>query len=228
MQTYPITLRPARHGNMSTLPTKIIFVDEKYIGTHEGIRGHNLLLVLKSILRRGYSGPPIAVIEHGRDHIYQSDKIAPFSYVELIKHGQVGVADGHHRITALRILSSLSLLNLSIIPVQIIPARDSSVVKIAVNKQKENIITLADIEKCFPVPEKIMLPSTTTFKVKLSTDEWVRLRDGQPDVLIPPTQLFNYQKLRQLKENFILSPLQEEQVKPYVGTTHLENVFLEI
>lgn len=141
--------------------------------------------MLSSLLSNGYRGPAISVLESGNDSIYESLEQNKTKVFDNLRYGQVGIADGHNRLAALRILESLGLLKLKHFPVQIIPGRKPNLVAIRVSKEGETPLTIEDIEKCFTDPNEIIDPdSTSHFEAAFLDNKWRRVREGQPDMII--------------------------------------------
>lgn len=175
-------LQPARSSDNSLIPVKVIYVDLNLIGTHEAIDDNKFKTVYNSILENGYQGPPISIIEKGQDKIFND---LPDNSNLIIEYGQVGIADGHNRLAALRVLNEEGKLRESMIPVQIIPGRQPNLVRIATLDEKETPLTINEIENNFTVEQSVIKKiSTSHFQGKLSTGGFARIRETQPDMIV--------------------------------------------
>lgn len=204
-QKSDLILEQARESSLSLLPPKFIFVPLDSIGVHEkpnNLRTDQLIVVLNSLLSNGYRGPAISVLESSNDSIYESLEPNKTKVFDNLRYGQVGIADGHNRLAALRILNSLGLLKLKHFPVQIIPGRKPELVAIRASKEEETPLTVEDIEKCFTDPNETIDPSSTShFEAAFRDNKWRRVREGQPDIVINREDLIDLEKLRQLENH---------------------------
>ncbi len=188
-------ISPARNSAKSLVPPKFIVVNIDKIGTHEianNIHDDQMSDVLKSLKERGYKGPAISVFQAGSDSIYDSIQENTFEKVD-IEYGKIGVADGHNRLAALKQLDAQGLLKSKYIPVQIIPARKPDLVAIKVEGPTEPIWTVEQIESCFSEEGKTMKDSKNTshFEVAFTDGIWRRIRECQPDIEIPLSELIS-------------------------------------
>jgi hypothetical protein len=203
---FKLICEEARKSSLSLLPFKYIWVPIDFIGVHElpnNLRSDQISTVIISFLKNGYRGPAISVIEHGRDAIYDaleknSDMVLPH-----LCYGQIGIADGHNRLAALNILKSLHLLRLTYFPVQIIPGRKPDIVTVRTTNKGEIPLTIEEIESCFSDANKTIDPNSTShFEAAFSDNKWRRVREGQPDIVIPKGNMIDLVKLRRLKNRF--------------------------
>jgi hypothetical protein len=179
------SLKQSRHSDQSGFPAKIIYADYRMIGTHEEHWPSEVERFVNEILKDGYTWPPIAVFQTGSDELFKTVKNN--DRVEL-KFGEVGVADGHHRFAAIGLLGICGLLRDHYIPVQVIPAHDSSLIR-NIPDSKQSAVSIAEIESRFSDPSNKFPIMTTRFSTRLKTGEWVPLRECQPDMLIEPDTL---------------------------------------
>lgn len=183
----------ARYSDKTLLIPKFIVVDIYKIGTHEianNIHENQTSDIVKSLIKYGYKGPAISVIEAGKDNLYETISQDEFGKYE-IEFGQVGVADGHNRLTALKQLDKLGRLKTKFLPVQVIPGRKQEIVAIKVENPSERIWAIEEIESCFKEENKTMLDSKNTshFEVAFTDGVWRRIRDSQPDIEISLNEL---------------------------------------
>lgn len=183
---YKIT--QARNSDKTLLIPKFLVVDIYKIGSHEianNVHENQTSDVIKSLIKYGYKGPAISVLEKGKDNFYETISQNTFNRFE-IEYGSVGVADGHNRLAALKELDKLGKLKSRYIPVQIIPARKSEIVAIKVENPDEKIWTIEEIESCFIEENKTMQDSKSTshFEVAFNDGIWRRIREAQPDIEI--------------------------------------------
>jgi len=100
-----------------------------------------------------------------------------------VKYGDVGVADGHHRFKSIKLLGERGLLKEVYVPVQLIPAHDTEVVRIGTLSQEEQPLSIQEIERCFKEPTKVIPLCTSHFQTKLADGDWQRLQFSQPDLV---------------------------------------------
>lgn len=158
----------ARKSKLSSFPVELRLFDPRDIATHEKQRPDAERYVYESMLERGYNGPPIAV--------FASMK------------GVIGIADGHHRLKALKQLAREGKLKCTKIPMQIFDAH-ADIIRIAVMGKDENPLSLKEIEACFEEPNKAIPVCTSHFQTKLSNGDWVRLQLAQPNIVIAKPEL---------------------------------------
>jgi hypothetical protein len=164
------------------LPIRIAFINARELGTHENTDDAKLNAVDESIRKNGYSGPAITVFECGNDIIYDT-LVDGINRVDISsgKYGTFGIADGHNRLATLLSLIDQHVLKTSLIPVQIIPAHDSSMIRVGVSSEDEQPLTVAEIEGCF-TSKSLIIPANSTahFQALLSDGSWKRLKYSQP------------------------------------------------
>jgi len=183
----------ARNSDKTLMLPKFMIVDINKIGTHEianNVHENQTFDVIESLIKFGYKGPAISVFETGKDSYYETISQNTFNEFK-IEYGQIGVADGHNRLAALKDLDNQGKLKSRFLPVQIIPARNQSIVKIKVDDPKEEIWTIEQIESCFKEKEKTMQDSKNTshFEIAFMDGVWRRIREAQPDIYIPLDEL---------------------------------------
>ena len=184
---YKIT--QARNCSKTLLIPKFLVVDIYKIGTHEianNVHENQTSDVVKSLIKNGYKGPAISVLEASNDNFYNTIPLNTFNKYK-VGYGKIGVADGHNRLTALKELDRQGKLKNRYLPVQIIPARKPEVIKIKVDNPIERIWTIEEIENCFKEENKTMQDSKNTshFEVAFVDGIWRRLQEAQPDIEIP-------------------------------------------
>src|SRR5579863_4010618 len=128
MELLKYVVDDARSSTKSLLPNLFAYIDYRLIGTHEHTRESNTSTVYKAIQENGYNGPALSVFYVGDD-----DELPNLKLGSLIEgeYGVVGIADGHNRLEAIRLLDEKGLLISHYIPVQVIPAHDASIVRIS-------------------------------------------------------------------------------------------------
>lgn len=184
-------VQPARDSQLAKVPFKVILVDYHEIGSHEHIRHPEAVeQLVGSMLAHGYQGPPLAVFQAGSDDWFDNFKagqtITP-------RYGELGIADGHHRLQAITILGEQGLLHEPIIPVQIIPGRQPSLVRLATMHAGEEPLPITAIEACFADPgAAIPRAGTTHFQAHLNDGQWLRLAQSQPDIVITRDDLVQH------------------------------------
>lgn len=163
---------PARQSGLSNIPFKAIYADYHGIGTHEHIRHPETVEALvEAMVSAVYQGPPLAVVEAGN---------------------RLGIADGHHRLQALKILRQRGLLRDPQVPVQVVPADRTDLVRLATMRSREEPLPLSAITACFTDPDAAIPPSGTThFQARLNNGKWVRLAEAQPDIVITRDDLLH-------------------------------------
>jgi len=158
-------------------------MDYKLIGTHELPRATNTSVVYDSLLQQGYRGPAISVF-----FPYTDAALAEVESGGLLHlaYGEVGIADGHNRLEVLRLLDVQGRLASPYIPVQLIPAHDPQLIcRMHIDDPSKEPLPLTVVESCFAGPLKIIPVINSCFAAKLTDGTWVRVRDAQPDVIIP-------------------------------------------
>jgi hypothetical protein len=180
----------ARQSGLSKVPFKAIFVDYRLIGTHEHIRHPEAIHELtKSILKTGYQGPPLAVFQAGSDQWFESASEGQTLHVNV---GDIGIADGHHRLQAISMLDQEGLLQNPFIPVQLVPAHHHDLIRLASMRREEQPLPITAIEACFVEVGAAIPPSGTShFQSKLKNGNWVRLAQAQPDIVIDRDHLLH-------------------------------------
>jgi hypothetical protein len=166
----------------SLLPKVFAYTDYRTIGTHENARGANTNTVYDAMKEQGYKGPALCVFSAGDDSALQNLK--PESIIPA-RYGLVGIADGHNRLEALRLLDEEGLLRSRYVPVQVMPAHDQSVIRISTRDLDDPALQVKDIERHFVVPGSVISTINSYFETKLKDGSWVPLSEAQPDVLIP-------------------------------------------
>jgi len=183
------TITPARDSGLAVFDQKIVLLDQALIGTSERIRHEDSLNEIEASIReRGYDGPVITVFEQHRDDLY--NQINGRETLSHITFGQLGVADGHHRLEAIRRLALRHQLPNMLIPCQLIPAHDPDCIKLATLHDNETPLELTAIEDCFMNPDAIIPPASTThFQARLKDGRWVRLANATPNLRISIAEL---------------------------------------
>lgn len=198
------TVSPVRRYSDSLISLKIVYVDFRVIGIHEQCKADRALEEERSMLEAGYHGPAISVFQVGSDEIYKNIKLDQQLSLE---YGEIGVADGHHRLAAITQLSQKGLLKSPVIPVQLIPAHDTDVVRCTILPLVDGEAILANekpmlveaVEAYFKNPhETIPVDYTTRFQARLKSGEWMWIRESQPDIIIGVEDLIS-QTARQNK-----------------------------
>lgn len=187
-----ITIKPARLSLTCNLPVRIGTVDYKLIGTYEHTHPMRVLALVRSMLLNGLVGPAICVFQQQADTIFNGLPDAQPTPVNVTSYGQIGVADGHHRLAAVAILDNMGLLKTPNIPVQFVPARQSDIIRMVTSEigdrplaPGEQPLGISDIEDCFRHAAQTIPPNLTVhFDVRFQdrSFNWIRL--GQPDVVI--------------------------------------------
>ncbi len=183
----PYAIKAARHSRLATISTKIIYVDYKLIGIHEECKPGWAEEIAASILKHGYRGPAISVFQVGSDELYESagegEKVA-------LSYGDLGVADGHHRLAAIINLGIRGLLKDSAIPVQVIPAHDQCKIRTVSFMAGAVPTPITAIEAYLRNSTQAFPYGSTHFQTVLTTGEWVPISESQPDMNIQASQLF--------------------------------------
>ena len=182
MRLSPYHIIENRQSTRSALPRKFVYVDYRLIGTHELPRAVNTTVVYDSMLRQGYNGPAISVFFPDDDAALSQvvdGSLLPLGY------GQVGVADGHNRLEALRLLDMQGRLQSPYVPVQLIPAHDPELIcRIHIDDPAKEPLPLSVVESCFAEPMNVIPVINSCFAAKLTDGSWVRVRDAQPDIAV--------------------------------------------
>jgi hypothetical protein len=98
-----------------------------------------------------------------------------------------------------RLLDQLGLLKTQLVPVQLIPARDQSIIRIGTLKDHETPLSVVQIESCFAEPGAVIPPQLTShFQVSFRDGTWDRVREGQPDVVIAKADFLDLNRLEVL------------------------------
>jgi hypothetical protein len=186
----------ARQSHMAQMPLRIAYIDYRSIGVHELPREANTSAVYDSISDHGYEGPPISAFFSYND--YPLRYIGPNELIE-VSYGVVGVADGHNRLEAFHRLDIEGRLRSPIIPVQLIPAHNPRHVSLfdLANPHPEQIGsmckkclgTLSLIDTCHLFRGLIIKDISECFLAKLTDGTDVRVRWGQPDIVIEKDEL---------------------------------------
>lgn len=190
MKLPPYHIVERRQSLRSVLPRKFAYIDYRLIGTHELPRVANTTLVYDSLLQLGYQGPAISVF-----YAYSDDPLSKIIDGSLlhIGYGEVGVADGHNRLEALRLLDMQGYLRSPYIPVQLVPAHDAELIyRIHIDDPAKEPLPLSVVENCFAEPMNIIPVINSCFTAKITDGSWVRVRDAQPDIVISKDNLLSF------------------------------------
>ncbi len=189
------TVKNARFSQLSKLPLKFAYILLDLIGTHElanNLSNNQVQSILNSLLKYGYEGPAISAIEREGDVIYDTILTNQVQVLDNISYGQLGIADGHNRLEALKILQAQKILKHQYIPIQIIPGRKPEIVSLRASKIDETPLTIEQIESCFTNPNLTIDPkSTTHFEAAFRDGQWRRVREGQPNIIIKREELID-------------------------------------
>jgi hypothetical protein len=142
--------------------------------------------VYRSLVGHGYHGPAVAVFCAGDDRRAQG--LVPDIRVSE-RYGVIGVADGHHRLGALKLLDERRLLRSPLIVVQLIPAHDTRVVRINHPDPSQTPVDIAEVETCFETQANVITPCDSYFEARLQDGSWVKISDAQPDIVIASQEL---------------------------------------
>jgi len=214
-----IQIQQARSSEKCDLPLKIVFLDPDNIGIHEDHNPKKLAAVLASILKEGYSGPAIAVMPSENSEIFQRAK--NLTVLTTNAELETGIIDGHNRLVAFKILRILEVLNFDLIPAQLIPI-PSNLVYISSLFRFFKPIPISKIQKINSSPGKTLSHrSPSHFRIKINDGSNVRIRDGQPDVIIPRAELLDL-------ENFDASIIERkaQYISPFISIEKLKEILL--
>ena len=187
----PIQIQSARSSENCDMQTKIVFVDMDLIGVHEDTNHEKLKSILVSILRTGYKGPAISIMESANEGLFET--ATDQTQLNITKPFQVGIVDGHNRLAIFKILKLLGILNYQLIPAQLIPVQ-SGIVQTASLDTSKAPLSISQIQASNANPNSYLSQSETFFQIKLRSGEAVRVREGQPDITITPEELFSFSK----------------------------------
>lgn len=208
-----VAIKSARLSQHTLLPIRLALAEYRLIGTHENPRPTKLLPVLESILRSGFNGPAVSVLQPKHDELFHSLIGEDIPMLSLKRYGEIGVADGHNRLAVLGLLDQLGLLKNRAIPVQLIPAHDPAVIRIAVKSPTEVPLSVDQIAQHFTNPQKTIDPMLTSyFEVRFSDETWGRVRKGQPDVVIARPDFLKLERLSQLQQQAKSSSLRLDEL----------------
>lgn len=182
----PYVIRAARRSSLATISPKIVYVDYKLIGIHEECKPGWAEVIAAAMQKNGYRGPAISVFQVGSDALYES--VSGGEKLDL-SYGDVGVADGHHRLAALVNLRERGLLKEPMIPVQVIPAHDQNKIRTVSYIDGVAPTPITAVEMYLRNPSQVFPFGSTHFQTMLSTGEWVPISEGQPDLNIQSSQL---------------------------------------
>jgi hypothetical protein len=178
------SLRAARRSAEAMVPVRIVYVDYRLIGTHEQVMPQEVDRLERQMLEAGYQFAPLAVFQAGSDRLFTTARDNELLRVKL---GEIGVADGHHRLAALRSLSERGRLREPVVPVQLMPAHDETRVRYLVLSGEQ--LPLEKVEEIFKAPGHNLPVTTTRFLTLMKTGDWAYVQDAQPDLLIEPAEL---------------------------------------
>ena len=185
----------ARQSPATALPLRLIQADLQEVGTHEPTDLTKLEALLTAFLSQGYQGPPVSVLHRDSDTLFSSLQTEEPLLLTTISYGDIGVADGHHRLQALRVLDWANLLAVRELPFQLVPARNPDIVRLASSIPETKPFTLTEIVACFPDERTVISDCATYFEARLADGTWQRLQESQPDVHIPLEDLVRIQDL---------------------------------
>jgi hypothetical protein len=176
----------ARYSRMALMPRLFAYIDYRSLGVHEPPRARNTELVYNSMTDIGYRGPAISTFFALSDD--WMDDVEPFSVLEDMPYGVVGVADGHNRLETFRLLDGERRLRSPIIPVQLVPAHNPWLIHLYDDEKPHPeelrsacgycVGRLALIDECHMDPERVIENNTTYYAARLDDGASSRIRSA--------------------------------------------------
>lgn len=214
-----IEIQDARKSTDCDLEVKIIFVRPDTIGIHEDHDPQKLKDVLVSILRNGFRGPAISVMELTNEWTFEK-----LHNLDVVTNSSCdfGVIDGHNRLVAFKLLKLIGILRHDFIPVQLMPTH-SNVVFTATSDPTKAPVSIETVKKINSTPgQTLSNQSPSHFRVRFKDGSDSRIREGQPDVIINLNELLNLTVLdgRTLNDG-------AEEISQYIPINELKKILLE-
>ncbi|MEK9156982.1 MAG: hypothetical protein AAB448_02520 [Patescibacteria group bacterium] len=183
-----IEIQNARRSADCDLEVKIIFIRPDAIGIHEDHDPQKLREVFVSILRSGYRGPAISVMELTSEWAFEKirdrDTVTDPSL-------NFGVIDGHNRLVVFKLLKLIGILKHDLIPVQLVPIH-SNVIFTATSDPTKAPVPIETVKEINSTPgQTLSNQSPSHFRVRFKDGSDSRIREGQPDIIIDLNELLN-------------------------------------
>jgi hypothetical protein len=214
-----IEIQNARKSMDCDLEVKIIFIRPDTIGIHEDHDLQKLRDVLISMLRSGYRGPAISVMELTSEWTFEK-----LHNLDVVTNSfcNFGIIDGHNRLVAFKLLKLMGILRHGFIPVQLIPIH-SHVVFTATSDPIKAPVPIETIKKInSTLGQTLSNQSPSHFRVRFKDGSDGRIREGQPNLVIDLNELLNLSAFdKQTLDD------RAEEISHYIPTDELKKILLE-
>ena len=194
---YPyFELCDARRSRESDLPVKVVFVDPYKVGIHEDHDPEKIEPLLRSILKVGFKGPAISVMDSGNLGIHKG--VTNGLPLE-IDNFDVGIMDGHNRLAIFKILDRLGVLNHSLVPVQLVSS-DTVLVHTRSSREDTMPLPISEVQRINRIDGATLSnQSPSHFRIYLRGGDSVRFRESQPDTIIERDELIDITKFDEIR-----------------------------
>lgn len=167
-----IVINETANSQLSPFESCLILALVKEVGEHEGINADNLDEINFS---NGWKGAPIAVAAQDDDLFEKLG--AGLHIVEAMNYGDLGVLDGHHRLTKSKIEGFTYVVT------QLFPLIHPNVI---IDTWLENYspLTAEQVKKYLKTPRSVVPPKATKFQVIDNNNQKRRIMEIQPNVSV--------------------------------------------